>query len=755
MFAGEWSEHHGIPVVQAGDLSYAAVLGIAVADIWRQRPLAESTEQYATQALQAAKSTSPFGVGLNSWPGSPVGNSSPPARNAATGREALYASFRARGRRLWDNWWRATHGVGNSSNALAFLDGVRSAFAGAREVLGWTNFSSVNCVDLCFTHSYQDVKYRNNIGIGTNLWRGVHGLEVAWRQELKMFAPMWTLAENLKHDWQVEKFRQDWAAEYADLSFRRMQCVALLVCLDSGDIKSSTGGSNISSVNGEATPLKSSIVRSAVLQRGNTPVSVEDVTRAAVVRMCGLASTWLLNAIQAGGRLTYMYRPSANEESNDNNMIRQWMATIALGRVATAVKAGLIAIPTGDATVDLLPEGKESELQAAAIAQRIWELAAVNIDYNLQHYYVHAASAGVQTSPLVCDATLGQTCNEEHYAGLPHVGGEILYQGESRLGAIALAAYALHHHPEQQRSGRWVTEEMALRRTLRASQRDDGSFRLFVRPAGLSDSERGGGFENFYPGETLFYWAALYTNGVGGGDLLQRILLSFHYYREYHRQASKRKPSFIPWHTQALYQLWRTIQSEPQNSNWHFGLRNETFELNRTKICDEIMAFVFEMNDFLVGFQQWEWRDSNGTADGTPDPSMGVPLFVDIQGRFADAKRPHLGPPHASATGVYIEGLADAYRMAAEAVPPDPQRQRRYAGALIRALRSALQLQFADSADMFYVPAELRHRVRGGIRTTVYNNEIRCDNVQHILMGAIKVIRAFDEHNEAWKPSLL
>ena len=53
-----------------------------------------------------------------------------------------------------------------------------------------------------------------------------------------------------------------------------------------------------------------------------------------------------------------------------------------------------------------------------------------------------------------------------------------------------------------------------------------------------------------------------------------------------------------------------------------------------------------------------------------------------------------------------------------------------------------MQLQFVDDVDMYYVSK--REHVEGGIRTTVFDNRIRCDNVQHPLMGIIKIVRMFD-----------
>ena len=52
-----------------------------------------------------------------------------------------------------------------------------------------------------------------------------------------------------------------------------------------------------------------------------------------------------------------------------------------------------------------------------------------------------------------------------------------------------------------------------------------------------------------------------------------------------------------------------------------------------------------------------------------------------------------------------------------------------------------MQLQFQDDIDMYYVANP--GRTRGGMRTTVYDNRIRVDNVQHILMAAQKILAEF------------
>lgn len=77
--------------------------------------------------------------------------------------------------------------------------------------------------------------------------------------------------------------------------------------------------------------------------------------------------------------------------------------------------------------------------------------------------------------------------------------------------------------------------------------------------------------------------------------------------------------------------------------------------------------------------------------------------------------------------------------MAAGPGPREPDRQERYRTALIRGVRSILQLTFSDDVDLFYISR--RERVFGGVRTTVFDDTIRVDNVQHNLMAMLEILR--------------
>ena len=60
-----------------------------------------------------------------------------------------------------------------------------------------------------------------------------------------------------------------------------------------------------------------------------------------------------------------------------------------------------------------------------------------------------------------------------------------------------------------------------------------------------------------------------------------------------------------------------------------------------------------------------------------------------------------------------------------------------------------MQLEFGDEVDLYYISK--RARVRGGLRTTVYDNEIRVDNVQHGLMALLDILKIFEPEDYRWE----
>ena len=268
--------------------------------------------------------------------------------------------------------------------------------------------------------------------------------------------------------------------------------------------------------------------------------------------------------------------------------------------------------------------------------------------------------------------------------------GFIEYSKKRKLGAAGLAALSIF---TSKQADEFTAQFNGLVNAIQEQWQPTGAFRTFIR------QERND-LHNFYPGEAMFFWAH-WLEQQPDDALTQQFLTSARYYMDWH--FAHRNPAFVPWHTQAYYKVWQQT--------------GDPF----------LQSSIFTMNDWLI-----EKLQSIEEQEGYDYP--------DFAGRFYYPKGGY-GPPHASATGVYLEGLADAWALA-KAVN-DTKRQEAYRQAIIKGIRHAMQLEFADDIDMFYIAN--KQAATGGLRSRVYNNEIRMDNIQHNLLALIKILDRFDE----------
>ena len=520
-----------------------------------------------------------------------AGNTAPPPVSLQRPAEAVYLAARHDGVLLTRAWGDGTTLGSALEDAIAKL-GNAARTATALELFIVTHSEVVDVANA-------------TPRLLSNIHRGIVGIEeVRGANSVVRHSPTEVLASNRSH----RKTLGLAASESAptDVAYRLLYGTQLLVDVGAGTASS--------------------------MERGNTTVSLGSVTESSVRNFSERLATWMWANLHANGRMTYLYWPSQGREApGRDNLIRQFMATIALGRVA-------------------------AQKSDAALLER----SASNIDHNLRTYFAQEGDLGV-----------------------------VRLHDSVKLGAVALAALAIAEHPK---SSRWKTQEAALLRTVDSLWQEDGAFRTFHSPSERNDNQ------NFYPGEALLLWATKIANEPDSA-LLARFMKSFSFYRAWHLDPSvpgRRNPAFVPWHTQAYFLVWKKTKSA------------------------ELRDFIFEMNDWLLEVQQW---------DSAP--------YDDTRGRFYSPD-PDYGPPHASATGVYLEGLVDAFSLAQ--LVGDTSRATKYSEAIRRGLRSSMQLQFADDIDMFYVSK--RDRVFGGLRTTVYDNQIRCDNVQHTLMATRKILES-------------
>ena len=377
--------------------------------------------------------------------------------------------------------------------------------------------------------------------------------------------------------------------------------------------------------------------------------------------------------------------------------------------VRGAAKKEVVELVRGTRLVD--EEEAQGEDRVSDLARGIGRWMMANIDAEGALPYLYWPSAGKLTNAdnairrFLATMALSrlaevQSCAEMREAAVRNLRsnlrryfrkigdgkGAIVEPMGAKLGAAALGGLAILESPTPEA---FAEELTLLARGIHSLRDRENGFRTFHFP-----SQRDGENWNFYSGEALLFWAEARKRGLpwapGDGECTE----VFEACRRRHREM--RNPAFIPWHTQACAGL---------------------FELTGV---EEYRRFVFEMNDWLLAMQQWD------------------EVEPEFRGRFCDARNPEYGPPHASSTGVYLEGLVDAAAMA-EAYGRTG-RAEVYRTAIARGVRSLRQLQFQDEYDMFYIVK--RNKVRGALRTEIYDNAVRVDCAAHALLAATKILKA-------------
>ena len=353
-----------------------------------------------------------------------------------------------------------------------------------------------------------------------------------------------------------------------------------------------------------------------------------------------------------------------------------------------------------------LEEVTATRLQSFISSTGKWLANNVRKDGRLEYKYMPSRGAYSKNNNMIRQwmgthalAELWQHTGEENYKKTLHrnVGynlrnffreeqdfGYIYYNGKAKLGAAACALMALARCPEDQSFNNVIKRLQSL--MLRLHQ-EDGSFRTFLIPEERNDNQ------SFYSGEALL--ALAMTDGRGMPiDTWSIVGAGRRYYMPYYRQTLRYTP-FIPWHTMAY---WHAYQATKDT---------------------EYAEAIFEMNDWLICIQD---------IDDCETP--------DIAGRFYRYEHAFNGPPHSSSTAVYVEGLAYAYDLAKSF--GHKSRCEAYIDSIRYGLRSLFQLQYRTE-NSFYLTK--KDRVLGGIRTTVTDNQIRCDNTQHTIMASLAVQR--------------
>lgn len=368
------------------------------------------------------------------------------------------------------------------------------------------------------------------------------------------------------------------------------------------------------------------------------PLPAPEVSRATVLAALRRGQDRLVGVQEESGLYLYRYRPFADEiEPGPPNFVRQAGCAYALAATAAG---------ESDPTRRAILAGSAAAA-IKALPQRTVAKPSGELSFDDAH-----VSPGARAGPL---------------------------------GTLALAHLALTHLAGVDGPFTFNPARGALRETMLARQREDGSFRCFADDRSPLDDGRS---QSFYPGETLLALA----QEPEDDEILVACRRAFPWYRDYFRRTHDLH--FIVWQAAA----WRRLaECDVASANQGFG--NETAQ------------FVLEMVDLLVG------RQLCGRDARHPDFVGG---FVTGPSRLPDFS-----------TAMYTEAAAHGTAVARRV--GDAARVARYELAVRRGLGFLLRLQISPELAPLFPDAR---RVVGASTQSLASFRLRCDFDQHTITAA-------------------
>ena len=326
---------------------------------------------------------------------------------------------------------------------------LQDAFAQAK---GFPGAARATALELCLTHDFRVVAPKDFSRVFANSARGRIGIELRLGKAVHRIPPTLSIANNRRLLREIEIF-----AQALDLSQAELAQKATVSRFAARQI--------LCQLRPDAAPVE--------LFRGNRIIPPEALGPDLLRDVIGKLSDWMVRNLHPSGRMTYKYWPSRGKESQADNTIRQFMATVALARIARKTP---------------------SQTNRDALKR--------NLAYNLSRYYADVQGVGA-----------------------------ILLEGKAKLGAAALAALAILESRQAHLIGpeEYQREFDGLCRGIEHLWQPDGAFRTFLLPEDRNDNQ------NFYPGEALLFWAALHRQ-TREPALAARCLKSFRYYSDWHIQ---------------------------------------------------------------------------------------------------------------------------------------------------------------------------------------------------------------------------
>ena len=226
-----------------------------------------------------------------------------PASSVFNQEAQIFLEFRDQRRRIFDLW----------VDEGPLLTGIEKGIGDAKNQLGAERFAKIDSMVINIPYGYKEVTLGNLKKSLSNIHRGMRGLEISIGDKLIRYPPSTFIASNRSLRKAVKVLlkkhnlsRNDLQSTRAKLRYFEASQALILI------------------PERKAKPMF----------RGNQVLAMEDVNKGFVEGLALLQTSWLKNNLGVDGKMTYKYWPSSGEYSKNNNMIRQWMATVCMIRAA-------------------------------------------------------------------------------------------------------------------------------------------------------------------------------------------------------------------------------------------------------------------------------------------------------------------------------------------------------------------------------------------------------------------------------------
>jgi len=283
------------------------------------------------------------------------------------------------------------------------------------------------------------------------------------------------------------------------------------------------------------------------------------------------------------------------------------------------------------------------------------------------------------------------------------------YDSSYKLGGAGVMLQCMCEYYRFKKMPEWDKIMKGLAEFMMHMQKDNGHYRSYYIKPGTKDTK---GIRNkevtIYPGEANLALVRMYKL-FKDQRYLDTVEKAFQYYSEWfnNKKSDRSKGNlgpFVPWDMSAMMEYWEVVKR------------------------DDVATYAYQMADWLIdnwfawGDKHTYWKDFVGGVKGNKRKN-NMPLWN---------------------SGVYGEGLASVYRLAA--LKGDADKREKYRKVAFLNVRFIRNLQYRQGS-VYYLPNV--SSAIGAIPGTFHKDDCRLDYAYHCLTVNYRIIRFFEE--EDWK----